>query len=350
MSALLEDHSTAGRLRGLLNSVLLGQRLVGELASTAIELLCDPTADTALQTALLAALRARGEHSQEVADLARALLNKARGPIALPTEIVLDTCGTGGDGSNSVNLSSLAALVVAACGVCVAKHGNRAVSSRCGSADLVRELGLPLHTDPERVSKDLREVGFAFLLAPAFHPAAKALACARRILGVRTVFNLLGPLSNPARPTHQVLGAADPKTARLMASALAKLDVQRAFVIHGSPGWDEATPCGPFLRLDVHAGRVSEEFISPSIYGLNRCSPEDLAGGDTARNTFLARAFLAGKKGPIRDAVLLNAALGLQVTGVECAPMRALERAAKAVDEGHAAQLVERLAHGERTR
>ena len=327
-------------LRTLVGRVLAGQRLKGEQASIAIDLLCEPGADVTLQVALLAGLRARGETAAELADLTRALLQRAKGPVTAPPGVLLDTCGTGGDGSNSVNISTLSAIVAAAVGITVAKHGNRAVSGRSGSADLVAALGLQLESQPQEAARTLERDGFAFLLAPAFHPAAANLVRARRALGTRTVFNLLGPLANPARPSHQVLGAADPASARLMAAALVKLGVQRAFVVHGTPGWDEATPCGPFLCLDVRDGMVRTQHLDPGDYGLPRCSPSALAGGDIARNTALAEAFLAGELGPIRDAVLLNTALALQVTGRESAPRAALALAAAAVDEGHAARLV----------
>lgn len=342
MSTLLDARGNSA-LRSLLSEVLEGAPLTGGRARAAIDGLCSPEADTALQVGLLTALRARGETAAEVGDLARALRDKARGPICSERAPLLDTCGTGGDGSDSVNLSTLAALTVAAAGVAVAKHGNRAVSSRCGSADLVTALGIPLQEVPADASRALDHEGFAFLFAPAFHPAAGAVAPARKLLKARTVFNLLGPLVNPARPTHQVLGACDEPTAELLAEALATLDVRRAYVVHGSPGWDEATPCGPFLRLTVEGGAVHSERIDPRVYGIERCSPQDLAGGDVARNAHLAREMLGGAAGPIRDAVLLNAALALEVVGAETDPRAAFARAAEAIDSGAALALVDRL-------
>ena len=184
---------------------------------------------------------------------------------------LVDTCGTGGDGSHSFNISTTTALLAAACGVQVVKHGNRSVSSKCGSADVLQVLGVPLATSPEAARKHLKKTGFTFLFAPAFHPAMKAVVPARRAMGVRTAFNLLGPLTNPARPDFQVLGAYSPEGAKLIAEALAKMDVERAFVVHGAQGWDEATPVGPFVRFTVTTDSLQRETIDPQIgYGIVR--------------------------------------------------------------------------------
>jgi anthranilate phosphoribosyltransferase len=257
--------------------------------------------------------------------------------------ICVDTAGTGGDGTNSFNLSTAAALLAASLGVPVAKHGNRSVSSRCGSADLIEALGLPAPADPLEAGARLARDGFVFLFAPHFHPSLRALAALRRELGVRTVFNLLGPLVNPARPSHQLIGAASPELAARLARAAAELG-QRAFVVHGS-GFDEATPCGPF-RVHVVGGTSStERVLAPEEFGLARCAPADLAGGDAAASAARLRALFEGREhGPVRDAVCMNAALVLLLLERETTPRAALRTAGAALDDGRAARFLARLA------
>jgi anthranilate phosphoribosyltransferase len=256
--------------------------------------------------------------------------------------------GTGGDGSGSLNLSTGAALLAASCGQPVVKHGNRAVSSRCGSADVLEALGLTLAADVAAAERDFRRTGFTFLFAPTFHPAMRMLARVRRDLGVRTVFNLLGPLSNPARPPHAVIGAFSPKAAALMAGALAGLEARRSFVVHGAPGWDEATPAGPFLLLDVRPGRVLTSERDPAAHGIPRCRPEELVGGDAATNAARLEAALSGEPGAHRHALVLGAGLALEVTGAARSFGEGLERAAAAIDTGEAARLLRGLQEASR--
>jgi anthranilate phosphoribosyltransferase len=255
----------------------------------------------------------------------------------------VDTCGTGGDGKQSFNLSSAAALLVGALGVRVAKHGNRSVSSRCGSSDLFAALGVPAPTDPAAATAELARTGFVYLHAPFFHPALATLAPLRRELGVRTAFNLLGPLVNPAAPSHQLVGAASPTSARTLAGALARLGRARAFVVHGEGGFDEATPVGPFLTLEVDSAGVRERVLEPRDFGLARCRPEELTGGDAFENAMRLRALFHGERGPLRDALCLNAALVLLVTGLEREPRTAAERCARALDEGLASRCLARV-------
>jgi anthranilate phosphoribosyltransferase len=268
---------------------------------------------------------------------------RASGPVASDGRPLVDTCGTGGDGSGSFNLSTACALLLAADGHAVAKHGNRSVSSQCGSADLLDELGIPLSHEPAEASRRLADHGFAFLFAPAFHSSTAAVMPVRRELGTRTVFNVLGPLANPARPAFQLVGAWDAPTARLMAGALAGMGLERAFVVHGDPGWDEATPVGEFLLLDVRDGTVDESTVDPATFGLERCAPDDLAGGDPARNAAIAHEVFGGARGPIRDALVLNAALVYLLTGTESEPTTAAERASAVLDDGRVRDLVQRL-------
>jgi len=294
---------------------------------------------------LLIALRAKGETADEVRGFATAMRDLAR-PTALPESlsVAADVVGTGGDGSSSVNISTGTGLLVAACGVSVVKHGNRSVSSKSGSSDVLEALGVPLPDGPEAAMQCLDTCGFTFLFAPYFHPAMKAIAPVRGAMGVRTVFNLLGPLTNPARPSHNLIGAFDLPTARLMADALAEMDIERAFVVHGEPGWDEATPCGPFTMFDVHDGKVVEERRDPADYGLARCEPAELTGGDAQHNARALELVLNGEdRGPHRDALTLGAGLVMELTGRATDLTEGIAQASAALDDGSAVALLERL-------
>lgn len=306
--------------------------------------LADESLPPALAGAVLAALRTKGETAEEVRGFAAAMRGLAR-RVALPAGLpAADVVGTGGDGSGSLNLSTGASLLAAACGVPVVKHGNRSVSSKSGSADVLEALGVPLARDPAEALACLEATGFAFLFAPNFHPAMKAIAPVRRALGARTVFNVLGPLTNPAAPPYALVGAFDLPTARLMADALAGLPITRAFVVHGEPGWDEATPAGPFTLFDVRPGSVSRRRRDPARLGLPRCAPSDLAGGDAAANARALEAALDGRdRGPHRDALVLGAGLVLELTGRARGLTRGLKAAAQALDAGAGARLLARL-------
>lgn len=329
--------------RDVLDRVLSGQDLSEDDAAASLGLFLDADVPDAVKGALLGGLRAKGETAEEVRGLARAM-RAAAVPVALPEGVdALDTCGTGGDGSGSFNLSTAAALVVASLGVPVVKHGNRSVSSKCGSADLLEALGVPFANDGDEARQHLVDRGFAFLFAPRFHAATAAVVPVRRALGVRTVFNLLGPLANPAAPPFQVVGAWSADGARLLAHALAGLPVRRAVVVHGEPGWDEATPCGAFLRLDVADGEVTEAWVDPRDLGLARCAPEALAGGDATENVAILRRVLSGLHGAVRDAVVLNAALALEVSGHARNLQDGMRRAGEALDGGRTTWFVERL-------
>jgi anthranilate phosphoribosyltransferase len=255
--------------------------------------------------------------------------------------VVLDTCGTGGDGAHTLNLSSAAAIVVAACGVPVAKHGNRSVSSRCGSADVVEALGVPVDVPPDRQHEVLREAGIAFLFAPAHHPALKHAAQARRELGTRTIFNALGPLANPARATHHLLGVYDEGLRAVAARALGKLGVRRAWVVRSEDGLDEVSPSAPTRVSELtEDGTVRERVIAPEDFGLPRVERPALAGGDAAQNAAALLAIVRGEAHPARDAVLLNAAAAFTVaTGAD--PRESAARARDVVDSGAAAAKLE---------
>ena len=331
-------------LNDTLDRLLDGQNLPEREASDLLVALAAPEVAPALAGALLGALRAKGVTAAELRGLAggmRTLARKPRLPAALRA---VDIVGTGGDKSGSLNLSTGAALLAAACGLAVVKHGNRAVSSRAGSADVLEALGVAIALDEQRAGDCLAATGFTFLFAPHYHPAMKSIAPVRAALGVRTVFNILGPLSNPAEPPFQVVGAYDLPTAGLMAQALSGMNIERVLVIHGAAGWDEPTPVGPFELFDVRAGLVRRERRDPGDYGLAACATTDLAGGDAAHNArVLQRTLTGGERGAARDALLLGAALALEVSGVEAAPRLAVARAAQAIDSGAAAALLEKL-------
>ena len=296
--------------------------------------------------AFITALRMKGETIAEITGAARVMRNHAtpirsgkaldldREELNLDRETILDTCGTGGSGTKSFNISTTVALVVAACGVKVAKHGNRSISSACGSADVLEALGVNLNVTPQRVESCINEVGVGFLFAPALHGAMKHAIGPRREIGIRTIFNILGPLTNPAGADRQVLGVYDEKLVDLMARVLIQLGCQRGFVVHGQDGMDEITLTGPTLVGEICDGAVSLSTIEPEDFGLRRCAMADLQGGDAAENAAIVRSVLSGSPGPKRDIVLLNAAYSLVAAGVVRSVEVGLERAMAAIDDG----------------
>ncbi len=329
----------------LLEGLLAGRHLSEAEADALLVAMATGRLEAALAGALLAALRAKGEAAAEIRGFANAMRRLARRPAIEPGPRFVDVVGTGGDGSGSLNLSTGSALLAAAAGAAVIKHGNRSISSRSGSADVLAALGLPLPLDERRAAEYLAEIGFTFLFAPHFHPAMKHIAPVRAALGVRTVFNILGPLANPAAPPYHVIGAYSEPTAALMAETLAGMQIERAFVVHGAEGWDEATPVGPFVCFDVRPGSVARSVRDPADYGLARCGVEALKGGDAVENARRLEAALRGEDDPAhRDALVLGAALALEVTGEAADPAAAIERARAAIEEGAAARLLARLA------
>ena len=327
---------------------LLQQEPVSEQAALEIfGALADSGANAALKAAVLTALSAKGLSAPELAAFARAMLLAARGPIPHTGKILVDTCGTGGDGSGSFNFSSACALLVAALGIPVAKHGNRSVSSRSGSADFFQALGVPFQKTASEAQGALEQEGFAFLFARDFHPAMRGLAEVRQQLGIRTLFNLLGPLVNPARPSHQLIGCTSSQIGSLLAQTAQQLDLQRAFIVCGNDGWDEATPCGPFEVFEVGKGQVRARKMNPAEFDVRRCSPEDLRAGDAEDNARLLHALFRGERGPLRSAVVLNAALVLLLVGVADSPKAAAQIAGEGIDSGAASSLLQRLTKGE---
>jgi anthranilate phosphoribosyltransferase len=324
----------------LLERLLRREDLDESTASELLRVMARGELAPPLAGALLIALRVKGETADEIRGFARAMRELARRP-AIPPGPYVDIVGTGGDGSNSLNLSTGASLLAAACGLPVVKHGNRSVSSKSGSADVLAALGLPLPLDEAAAGACLARCGFTFLFAPHYHPAMKHIAPVRQALGVRTVFNILGPLANPAAPPFHVIGAFSDAMAARMADTLAGLPMTRAFVVHGEAGWDEATPIGPFVCYDVRPGSVERTTRDPLDAGLPRCGLEDLRGTDAASNAARLREALAGRDTAAhRDALVLGAALALEVTGQEPDAPRAVARARVALESGAGTKLL----------
>lgn len=304
--------------------------------------------------ALLVALHMKGETVEEIVGFAEAI-RAAAVPLELHTNAVLDasgtgrdalvdTCGTGGDTSGTFNISTATAFVVAGAGVRVAKHGNRSITSKCGSADVMEALGVNINLPPPQIAACLKEVGIAFLFAPAMHSAMKHVQTARRELHLRTVFNLLGPLTNPARATCQVVGVYSADLVEKLAEALSMLGLRRALVVHGSDGLDEITITAATRIAEVRDGQVRSYEVTPEEFGLQRATLDDIAGGDAALNAVLIREVLTGKKSPRRDIVLLNAAAALVAAGRADHLRDAMPLAAHAVDSGAAEKKLEGLA------
>jgi anthranilate phosphoribosyltransferase len=330
-------------MRKVLDDLIAGKDLTVAEAEDLVRALTGGGMEPAAAGAVLVALRAKGETSDEVQGFARVMRDLATDPRIDVTGAV-DVVGTGGDGSGSLNLSTGSALLAAAAGVPVVKHGNRSLTSQSGSADVLEQLGLPMPLDEDQARRLFEVSGFTFLFAPHYHPAFAAVGPIRRALGVRTVFNILGPLVNPAAPKRMVIGAFDVSAARLMAGALSGLDIERAFVIHGAGGWDEPSPLGEFLLFDVRPGQVDESVRSPFDLGMSECGPEDLAGGSPLHNARRLLDVFEGEQGAHRDAVVLGAALAVEVTGRAADAHAAADMAAAAIDDGRALALAKSLA------
>ncbi len=328
----------------LLDAVLNGNDLEEQQAYDLMRQFAAGDLEPAFAGALLAGLRAKGETADEIRGFARAMRELAVHPEIPDGAPTVETVGTGGDGSGSLNLSTGSGLLAAACGSRVVKHGNRSISSKSGSADMLECLGMPLPLHEQAAVDCLQATGFTFLFAPAYHPAMKEVMPVRGAMGVRTVFNILGPLANPAMPPYQLIGAFSKDMARLMAEALSGLDIERAFVIHGEPGWDEATPAGEFWLYDVTPGKVVETKRSPEDYGVARCTPDDLLGGDAEHNAREVERVLTGEdKGAHRDALLMGVSLMLECQGVASGPQDGVAQAAAAIDDGRAAAFLDTL-------
>jgi anthranilate phosphoribosyltransferase len=328
-----------------LHRAVAGAHLAAEEAEQAMAVILDGRASTAQIAAFLVALRMKGETAAELIGFARAMRAKAC-PILLDRsdEPLIDTCGMGGDGAGTFNISTIAALVVAGAGVRVAKHGNRSISSRCGSADVLEHLGVRVSVNPEEAARAIRDIGIAFLFAPAFHPAMRHAQPARVELKMRTVFNMLGPLANPAGATAQLVGAASPVAAALLAEALAALGLDRGFVVHGSDGLDEITTTGPTQVYEICAGRIEPSELAPADFGVPVACAADLAGGAPEENAAIALSVLEGAAGPKRDIVLVNASATLVAAGKVNGFREGMRMASESIDSGAALGKLRELA------
>jgi len=318
--------------------------LAQDEATALLRALTEPELAPALAGALLAALRAKGVTAVEVRGFASGMRALARKP-ALPEGVdAIDVVGTGGDGSGSLNLSTGAALLTAACGMPVVKHGNRSISSRCGSADLIEALGLALPLDEIRSARCLEATGFTFLFAPYFHPAMRTLAPIRTALGVRTIFNLLGPLTNPAAPRFALIGAYDAAAAGLMADTVAGMGLERAWIVHGAGGWDEVTPMGPFLAFEVDASGVRRREVDPAAFGMAACQASELAGGDAQENLAALEAVFARRdRGAHLAALILQSGLALFIGGRAASIEQGIAAARETIASGRAEAWLARL-------
>jgi len=328
-------------VRQTLETLLAGRSLSEAESAELLRALASGELEPAMAGGLLVSLRCKGETADEIRGFALGMRELAKRPAFATDDSCVDIVGTGGDSSGSLNLSTGSALLAAACGLRVVKHGNRSISSQCGSADTLEALGLPMPLDENASADCLKALGFTFLFAPHYHPAMRHIAPVRRALGIRTIFNILGPLTNPAEPPFHVLGAFSEDVADLMAETLAGMPIARAFVVHGAAGWDEATPIGPFSCRDVRDGEVRMLVRDPADYGIARCSEAELHGADAASNSKrLAAALAGGDTEAHRDALTLGAALALEVTGRVENLGAGIEMARAALRNGAAAKIV----------
>jgi anthranilate phosphoribosyltransferase len=326
----------------LIERIVRHEDLTEREASGAMDEVMEGRATPSALASLLTALVMKGERPAEIVGFARAMRTHAV-QLSAPIADVFDTCGTGGDRSGTFNVSSVAALVIAACGVTVAKHGNRSVSSQCGSADVFERLGVNITAPPAVVERTLREVGVAFFFAPTFHPSMKHAGPTRRELGIRTAFNLLGPLTNPAGATRQIVGVPRSELTELLARALLMLGSTRAWVVHGADGIDEISTTGYTKVSECRDGKVHTFYVHPSDFGLPKDSPEELKGGDPERNAEIVRDLIGGAQGAPRRVVMLNAGAGLFVAGRAASVADGIAMAARVLDSGAVRETLERM-------
>ncbi|MBM7854654.1 anthranilate phosphoribosyltransferase [Desulfohalotomaculum tongense] len=325
-----------------IKKLVAGEHLTENEAVNVMTEIMEGRASAAQIAALLTALRLKGEHVDEITGFARVMRQKAV-PVKSKHPLLVDTCGTGGDGARTFNISTTAAFVLAGAGAKVAKHGNRSVSSCCGSADLLEALGVRINLTAEQAGRCLDECGICFLFAPQLHRAMKHAAAPRKEIGIRTVFNILGPLTNPAGAQAQVLGVYDAGLVDKLARVLARLGSKRVFVLHGAGGLDEVSLAGPTVVCAVWEGRITGYTINPTDYGFAPAPVEALAGGTAEENAAITREILKGAGGPRRDAVVLNAALGLICAGKAADIAAGIKLAQWSIDSGAAAAKLEEL-------
>ncbi|MFA5645946.1 MAG: anthranilate phosphoribosyltransferase [Candidatus Ratteibacteria bacterium] len=329
-------------IRNALSRLLDGKSISREDASLAFSELFDGTISPVLAGSFLTALRFSGETEEIVAGAASIMRERAT-KVSLSSDIIADTCGTGGDRSFSFNISTASAILSAACGIPVAKHGNRSVSSNCGSADVLEALGMKIEISSEKASKMLAKEGFAFLFAPLYHPAMKHIVPVRKELGFRTLFNLLGPLTNPCGTTVQILGVGSPSLLDLIPKVLYGLGMRRAWIFHGSSGIDELSPCGTTTVVEIGEG-IDRFQISAHDFGMPSASLSELRGENPAENAHILRSVLEGKEtGAKRNAVLMNTAVLLYLSQKAKSPLQGVKLASRALDSGIAAEKLHQI-------
>ncbi len=336
--------------------VVKGEHLTEDESFRVMEEILDGRATDAQIASFITAFRVKGETVDEITGCAKAmrararklslnnnLVNIDRDEINVEDETILDTCGTGGDGTNTFNVSTATAFVAAGAGVKVAKHGNRAVSSLCGSADVLMNLGVKLDINIENVKRCIEEIGIGFLYAPLYHSAMKHAAGPRQEIGIRTIFNLLGPLTNPAGATAQVLGVYEAELTNKMAQVLRRLGTKEAYIVHGRGTYDEISICGPTVISHLKGNNITDFEITPEDFGFRRARPEEIKGGNAKENAGIIRGILNGEKGPKRDMVLLNASAAFVVTGIVSDMKEGIERAVESIDSGKAKNKLDQL-------
>jgi anthranilate phosphoribosyltransferase len=325
-----------------LKAVTSGRHITREEARETIKAMLGGGVNDALIAGMLVALKMKGESAQEIAGFAEGMRD-VQVSIKPRAGLLVDTCGTGGDGKGTFNISTAAAIIAAAAGATVAKHGNRGVSSRCGSADVLRELGVNIDISPEKVSECIEEAGIGFLFAPIFHPAMRRVMDARRSLGVPTVFNILGPLTNPAGARAQVIGVSRQELVGVIGEVLCELETERAFVLHGKDGMDEFSLASETVVCEVHGGERTTYTVAPEELGVKRCDQHELAGGGPSDNAAIIKEVLMGAPGPCADVVAANAGFALVAGGAAESVPEGVRLARRAVETGEAMRRLERL-------
>ena len=330
-------------VKDLLKKSVSGESLTEEEAGHIMEQITDGSITPSQIGAFLTSLTIKGATVQELTGFARVLYEKARS-VPVPEGMVLtDTCGTGGDSSGTFNISTVSAFVACGAGIKVAKHGNRSITSNSGSADVLESLGVKIDMDPQQAGDALKEVGMCFLFAPMFHPAFKNIMGPRRELGFRTVFNMMGPMLNPAKVKYQIMGVFSPDVTEMVAEVLGNLGVRHAFVVHGNDGLDEISLTGQTKVTELKDGKINEWQFDPKEFGFTYCKAEDLKGGDAAHNAEITQSILSGEKGPRRDVVVINSAAAILATGLASDFKEAVAKANESIDSGAAKKCLEKL-------
>ncbi len=329
-------------IKEAISRVVAGEDLAREEAAAVMDEVMSGRATDAQIAAFLVALRLKGETAEEIVGSAQVMRQKVT-PIRTKQKVVVDTCGTGGDGYGTFNISTAAAFVAAGAGVYVAKHGNRSVSSHCGSADVMEALGINIEISPERMERCLDEAGIGFLFAPLLHGAMKYAIGPRRQIGIRTIFNILGPLTNPAGAKRQLIGVYDAGLTEVIADVLRSLGSEYAFVVHGSDGLDEITLTGPTKVSELAKGEIRTYLVEPEEFGLSKAELKDLLGGSVEENAEIILSILGGRRGPKRDVVLLNAGTTIVAAGGAETIAEGIEIAAESIDSGRALEKLEQL-------